>query len=112
MELQTLYDEERSIDKQADWTEDKTAVDVFYLRVRLFKGIGFARNGITTEQHPVYLLMQDYKSFEGDPELPGNRLGNKHQKKRAYVQGPDSKLIRQAIAIADAFGGKRSYNSR
>ena len=36
MELQVLYDETRTFDKPAPWTEDKNSFDVFYLRVRQF----------------------------------------------------------------------------
>ena len=68
MEMQLIYDEERVVEKRGVWEgADTNAVDVFHLRVRLFKGEGVVSRvrGSGVEKHPVYLQLLDYEDYTG-----------------------------------------------
>ncbi len=112
--METLYDERKVREIPQTWVreDDKyDGVDLFYLRVRLFKAEVVVRKDILgVDSIPLYCLLEEYESFEGDPD--NDRGPHQHTKTRTYTTGPDSKRIRQAVEIASAFGGKRAYNSK
>ncbi len=97
-----LYDEEvyREISPPPWAPKDKTACDIFYLRVRLFKAD--VRDGsFNPDTWTVYLLSEEYQAFEGEA---GPARGTKRNSRtRTYVIGSDSERIRQAISILDGF---------
>lgn len=106
-----LYDEEvsREVSPPPHDPNNEKVCDIFYLRVRLFKGD--VRDGsFNLDTWTVYLLSEEYQAFEGEPG--SGRGPKKHSKTRTYTAGPDSKRIRQAVALCDSFEGKRTYNSR
>lgn len=112
--METLYDERKTRDMPQTWVREDgeyKGVDMFYLRVRLFKAEVIVRKDILgVDRMPLYFLLEEYESYEGDPD---NHRGQvKHTKRRTYTTGPDSKRIRQAVALCDGFGGKRAYDSR
>jgi len=112
--METLYDERKMREMPQTWVREDgeyEGVDVLYLRVRLFKAEAIVqRNIMGVDRVPFYFLLEEYESFEGDPE--NHRGPSRHTKKRTYITGPDSKRIRQAVSLCDSFGGKRSYDSR
>ena len=98
-----LYDEEvyREISPPSWALEDKTACDIFYLRVRLFRSDIKDGSSIVPDTWAVYLLSEEYRTFEGEP---GPARGPKYNNKtRTYVTGSDSERIRQVISILDGF---------
>jgi hypothetical protein len=120
MELKLLFDEERIIvgeEQSRDATEEDgfegdgdgweiTWADTLFRRVRLFKvDASISRNRsahLGLQSFPLYVIVEDVCDWIGeDPQWPISR-----QKKRTYVTGRDSTRIRQAAAIADAYGGK------
>ena len=119
MDLKLLFDEERLImgeeqrrdATKADGAEDGgtgeiTWCDTLFRRVRLFKAEALIdRNRVFPAEEellPLYVLIEDRHDWVGeDPRLPVKR-----QKRRTYVTGPDSVRIRQAAAIAEAYGGE------
>ena len=113
--METLYDERKMREMPQTWVREDgeyKGVDMFYLRVRLFKAEVTVRKDILgVGRVPLYFLLEEYESYEGDPDTH-SRGPLKHTKKRTYTTGPDSKRIRQAVAICDSFGGRRSYDSR
>ena len=97
-----LYDEEvyREISPPSWAPEDNKACDIFYFRVRLFRGD--VRDGsFNPDTWTVYLLSEEYKAFEGEPGPA--REPKKNSRTRTYVTGSDSERIRQAIDILDRF---------
>ncbi|KKK54851.1 hypothetical protein LCGC14_3080530 [marine sediment metagenome] len=119
--MDILYDEENTINSEEqsrpatgeeDWDGSGkiTWCDNHWLRVRLLKETAHIASNRDSGQatFPIYLLIEERYSWIGeDPRLPTTRT-----KKRAYVTGPDSKRIRQAISLLDEFGGERSYDSK
>ena len=110
-----LYDERRVREiTPAPWAPegDKTACDIFYLRCRLFRlDAEDTQDPLATREcWPVYLLLEEYKSYEGDPVGTAREL-KEHTNKRVFLTGPDSKRIRQTITILDAFSDKVDCDS-
>lgn len=117
MELVQLFDEERIITgkeqrRKSDESKGElpgyyiTWADTFFRRVRLFKAEAvFKKNRDEkggSQELPLYLLIEDDYDWIGeDPRWPIAR-----QRRRTYVTGTDSTRIRQAVKIADGFGGK------
>ncbi|GAF73626.1 unnamed protein product [marine sediment metagenome] len=113
MELVKLFDEERIIDGEEQSrspAEDEdgpvTWCDVFFKRVRLFKSEASFKMNRSTYGHnqtvPLYLIIEDDCDWVGeDPAYSRQR-----QRKRVYSSGSDSTRVRQAVAIADGYGGK------
>ena len=112
--MEQLYDERRALEVPQTWKRedgDEKGVDMFYLRVRLFKSEVVVRRDIMgVDRVPIYFLLEEDESFEGDPQ--DDRQPRTHSNRRTYTTGPDSKRIRQAVEIASAFGGMRAYNSK
>ena len=114
MELVKLFDEERVItgeDQSRERTEEEgggviTWADALFKRVRLFKSKAVFKMNRSAYGHgeaiPLYLIIEDIVSWVGeDPAYSRQR-----QRKRVYCTGSDSTRVRQAVAIADAYGGK------
>ncbi|KKL69597.1 hypothetical protein LCGC14_2113380 [marine sediment metagenome] len=97
-----LYDEEvyREISPPPWAPEDKSACDLFYLRVRLFRA-DIKDGAFNTDTWTVYLLSEEHQTFEGEPNP--TRGPKKNSITRTYTTGPDSERIRQAIDILDRF---------
>lgn len=119
IDLTLLFDEERILEDEeqsrpADPETDGhdgiiTWKDSRFRRVRLFKADAvFKRNRDSrggNQTMPLYVLIEDSYDWIGeDPKWPKEK-----QRRRTYVTGPDSKRIRQAAAIAEAYGGKINY---
>ena len=120
MDLQLLFDEERIINgpeqsRQATEEEgneegDKdwliTWCDTDFRRVRLFKAEAFVEKNRDSrggkEELPLYIIIEDRYTWVGeDPRWP-----KESQKRRTYVTGSDSTRIRQAVGIAESYGGE------
>lgn len=113
--MEMLYDEERAREVPQTWKRedgDHDGIDMLYLRVRLLKTVAEVKSngGLGVERWPIYFLLEERKSFEGDPA--DHRESRKRTRVRTYTTGPDSKRIRQAVALADSLEGKRAYDSR
>ena len=112
--METLYDERKMREVPQTWVREDgkyEGVDMFYLRVRLFKAeVTVRKDVLGVDRVPLYFLLEEYESFEGDPE--NARGPSKRTKKRTYTRGPDSQRIRQAVALCDSFEGRRAYDSR
>lgn len=114
MELVKLFDEERVVtgkDQSRKLTKKEgggriTWSDTFFKRVRLFKceaRVPQNRNAYGHVQNmPLYLIIEDFCDWVGeDPAYARKRM-----KKRVYCTGSDSTRVRQAVAIADGYGGR------
>lgn len=102
-----LYEE--TVSREEPMAGSPGFVDVFCLRVMLFRFDVEWKRGIYVEYQPVYAVIEEYTSYVGEP---GPERGPAcHWKTRMYATGPDSARIRAAIAFADAFGGKASCDS-
>ena len=120
MELQLLFDEERIIsgeEQSRQATEEEgneegdkdwlvTWCNTTFWRVRLFKAEAVIKKNRDSkggdQALPLYVLIEDRYSWIGeDPRWP-----TESQKRRTYVTGTDSTRIRQAVGIAESYGGK------
>ena len=114
MDLIKLFDEERVItgkDQHRKLTKKEgggviTWADPFFKRIRLFKyeaSFPMNRNAYGHRQNvPLYLIIEDFCDWVGeDPAYSRQRM-----RKRVYCTGSDSTRVRQAVAIADGYGGK------
>ena len=99
-----IYDETVSKEFPALWADgDSSAVDLYYLHVRLFK----VEIPVERYEEPgaVYIHVNEYTSYVGDPATQ-DRAPKKRQTKRAFVFGTDAEHIRRAIRTVDAFKGE------
>jgi len=96
-----IYDERASRELVTKAEDGGDFADIFYLRVRLFKEEFSEIEGTRRSTWPVYLLVQEYESWVGEPGPERHQPDRSQQ--RCYVLGPDSKRIRHAIALIDAF---------
>jgi len=120
MDLQLLFDEERiingeeqsrqateeegNVDGDKDWLI--TWCDTDFRRVRLFKADAVIKRNRDSrggfQNLPLYIVIEDrYKWVGEEPRWP-----KESQKRRTYVTGTDSTRIRQAVGIAESYGGK------
>ena len=98
-----LYDEEisREVSPPPHDPENKSACDLYYLHVRLFKSELRDDRLLDTDTWTLYLLNEKYTTFEGEPGSV--RKLKRNSRTRTYVTGTDSERIRQAISILDGF---------
>lgn len=113
--MDKLYDEEQVREVPQTWEHEdgskEDGIDLFYLRVRLFKTVAQGeRNQAShfTDRWPVYFILEEYTSWEGEVV----RYPSRRTKKRSYTTGPDSRRIRQCVNILDGFDGVRASGSR
>lgn len=117
MDLFILFDEERMVaseeksrpaeEERDGWSGGNiTWRDTSFKRVRLFKSEAVIKKNRDSkgdsQSLPLYVLIEDSYNWVGeDPRWPAER-----QRRRTYVTGPDCKRIREAVKIAESYGGK------
>jgi hypothetical protein len=108
--MRLLYDEQSIRELPMTYTDDNgdtvDGFDCYYLRVRLYKDT-ISEQDISC---PLYLLHLLHEDYVGKPGNEGGRA-RVSEKKRAFLRGPDSKRIRDAIAVIDAHDGHRASGS-